>query len=446
MMIDSGRDYAAEGKRKEATMPWRKYPSIEGMYGPIFKLSKGIKVRRDWRRHWIVDINVKGERRNRTIGAGREGLVKAIRAAEQIVKRMGSVAPKVAAQQPAEPLKPAFTACAKEWYQDNQNRWSQETVTRYEAILRLHVEPHNIYRQPIDRVTRNQVKQHLRELSKNRSPALVEAVHAVVSSIFEEAIDSGLTRDNPARRLLRKILPKEHQRNVKDAAPFTIEERDRLMATAESACPQAVRLALMVMVFMGLRLGEALALRLRHLDFSRRLYHVTESFKAGFFRKPKGAKSRFVDVPDFLVAQLQAHVAELRRERLRQGVLGPVDLLIVDPARNQNPSPYSQRDVQCGLRRACKAAGLEVRNPHDLRHTYATILLMAGVSPAYVQKQLGHSSISMTVDIYGHWIPGEGRAGLEAALTGGRSEDFPQKVVRKLRTIAYKSERAPVTT
>jgi hypothetical protein len=39
------------------------------------------------------------------------------------------------------------------------------------------------------------------------------------------------------------------------------------------------------------------------------------------------------------------------------------------------------------------------------------------VSPAYVQKQLGHTSISMTVDIYGHWVPGEGRAGLEAALT-----------------------------
>jgi hypothetical protein len=81
--------------------------------------------------------------------------------------------------------------------------------------------------------------------------------------------------------------------------------------------------------------------------------------------------------------------------------------------------PFSQRDVQCELRRVCKAAGLEVRNPHDLRHTYATTLLMAGMSPAYVQRQLGHSSIAITVDIYGHWIPGEGRAGLEAALAGG---------------------------
>jgi integrase len=77
-------------------------------------------------------------------------------------------------------------------------------------------------------------------------------------------------------------------------------------------------------------------------------------------------------------------------------------------------------------------AGLQARrarrqNPHDLRHTYATILLVAGVSPAYVQKQLGPSSISMTVDIYGHWVPVEGRAGLETALAVGSSEDFLQK-------------------
>src|SRR5512147_1384207 len=106
LMIDCRRDYAAEGKRKEVQMPWRKYPSIEGMYGPIYKISKGIKVRRDWRRQWIVDINVKGERRNRTIAKGREGLAKAIKAAEAIAKRMSSVALKAAAQEPVEPPKP----------------------------------------------------------------------------------------------------------------------------------------------------------------------------------------------------------------------------------------------------------------------------------------------------------------------------------------------------
>jgi len=70
------------------------------------------------------------------------------------------------------------------------------------------------------------------------------------------------------------------------------------------------------------------------------------------------------------------------------------------------------------MKKVCKGAGLRFRNPHDLRHTYATILLMAHQSPAYVQKQLGHSSISITVDTYGHWISGEGRQGLEKALLG----------------------------
>lgn len=60
-------------------------------------------------------------------------------------------------------------------------------------------------------------------------------------------------------------------------------------------------------------------------------------------------------------------------------------------------------------------AALRTRSPHDLRHTYATLLLMDH-SPAYVQKQLGHQSISMTIDIYGHWIPGEGKKNLLQTL------------------------------
>ncbi len=58
---------------------------------------------------------------------------------------------------------------------------------------------------------------------------------------------------------------------------------------------------------------------------------------------------------------------------------------------------------------------------HDLRHTYGTVLLMDHYSPAYVQKQLGHHSISMTVDIYGHWFPGEGKKDLARTLRGEKN-------------------------
>jgi integrase len=74
--------------------------------------------------------------------------------------------------------------------------------------------------------------------------------------------------------------------------------------------------------------------------------------------------------------------------------------------------------IQRAMKRACQAVRLRTRSPHDLRHTYATLLLLDNISPAYVQKQLGHHSISMTVDIYGHWMPGEGKRDLAKALRG----------------------------
>jgi integrase len=59
--------------------------------------------------------------------------------------------------------------------------------------------------------------------------------------------------------------------------------------------------------------------------------------------------------------------------------------------------------------KACDKAGIRRRRQHDTRHSFASILLMNGESPAYVRDQLGHASIKLTVDIYGHWIPGSNR-------------------------------------
>ena len=54
-------------------------------------------------------------------------------------------------------------------------------------------------------------------------------------------------------------------------------------------------------------------------------------------------------------------------------------------------------------------AGIRKMRLHDIRHTFASLLLSRGESPVYVKEQLGHSSIQMTVDIYGHLIPGSNR-------------------------------------
>ena len=73
--------------------------------------------------------------------------------------------------------------------------------------------------------------------------------------------------------------------------------------------------------------------------------------------------------------------------------------------------------------RALKRASLPLHfTPHSLRHSYASQLLQAGVSPAYVQRQLGHASITLTVDTYGRWLPMENKAAVDALDEGSGSK------------------------
>ena len=417
-------------------MPWRKYKPRTGKFGPIYKIARGVQVRMDARKKWALFIDINGQRKNKTIGEGRPALVKAVKAAESVAAKLGNLK----ATQPVESNEvgvPKFKDFSRSWLESNARRWDDDTFIRYEAILRLHVWPYPCYKRPLDAIGRKDIKMHLRQVAKKRSPSTVEAVHAVVSGIFNEAIDDEIVGANPSAGLLKKILPPKNRRYLKDADPFRREERDRFLAKAEVICSWTEVLLLKMMVFAGLRLGEAIAMRAEHLDLAKRTYYVAQSYKTRIFKRPKFGKARLVDLPVFLIDELSEYLVELKKRNLKAGRGGQVDLLFEDPSEI-NHWPYSQRKIQGLMKKICKAAGLRTRNPHDLRHTYATILLMAHESPGYVQKQLGHSSISITMDVYCHWIPGEGRRNLERALLGDAV--VPNRV-RKPHIFAYIKKR-----
>ena len=421
-------------------MPWRKYTPKKGKYGPIYPIARGICVRRDQRRKWTLYVARGDTRINKTIGTDRDALVKAIKAAESLANKMNSGQPLPGRKRRVRRRKrqPRFCDYADQWYTLNTKRWADPTCERYEQILRLYIRPHACFARPLGAISRKDIKAFLRQIYRHRSPATVESVHAVISGVFNEAIDDEKLSANPATGLLKKILPPKHQRDVKPADPFTIEERNCFLGQAERSGSWAERLILKTMLHAGLRLGEALAMRAAHFNPAHMTYSVSESFKRRCFRRPKFGKIRIVDLPSFLVHELSEYMHWLKKEGLKAGRGGGIDLLFLDPAEGGR-WPYSQRKVQTLVRRVCQKAGLRVRNPHDLRHTYATILLMAHQSPGYVQKQLGHSSIAITMDIYCHWIPGEGRQGLEAALGGG---DFVPNRVRKPHIFAYMKKRS----
>lgn len=139
----------------------------------------------------------------------------------------------------------------------------------------------------------------------------------------------------------------------------------------------------------GLRLSEALNLTVHDIDGERRLLHV---------RDGKGAKDRFVPLPEKTYTYLQHYWALHRNPMLifpalgRNGKGGPTA-----------EKPMSTATAQGGLSRALKRMGLERRGirMHTLRHSYATHLLEAGVCIKTVQEYLGHASLQQTI-VYLH--------------------------------------------
>jgi integrase len=371
------------------------YQQSEGKHGPIYHIAEGLRVALNEWGSWEVLLKREGDRKKRAIGKGEENFVKAIRAAEMLALKMEIPLARGTGNR-------TFGMVIEDWYRLNEQRWQPGTKERYQCIVREFLRP--LHKLPLDRVDRIRVKYLLVDLLRIRSANTVEVVHAVISGIFSEAIDLGYTDKNPAYGLLKKILPPKNKRNLTEPDPFNLPDRDRFLKAAADKLPEPFPLIVEIMAMTGMRLGEALAMCWENLDVRNCQYQVSETTRQGRFGPPKTGK-RLVDLDAPLVAKLEGYIKELRKASLQSG----------SQAHYLFPG-ISQRMVQGAMRRACRAGRLRPRSPHDLRHTYATILLMAHISPAYVQKQLGHHSISMTVDIYGHWIPGEGREFLDKAL------------------------------
>ena len=107
---------------------------------------------------------------------------------------------------------------------------------------------------------------------------------------------------------------------------------------------------------------------------------------------------------DQLASVLKNVVKERKKEALKSGKGKMPELLFLNKGKI-----IKQNYIRRIHHRILKKAGLREIRIHDLRHTYSSLLLSQGESPIYVKEQLGHHSIQVTVDVYGHLIPSSNR-------------------------------------
>jgi integrase len=314
---------------------------------------------------------------------------------------------------------------------------SRATFTRYEHSFRLHIRP-TLGDVALDELTREETKdlvvgllqknaskrthgedRQAEEPERKLSKDSIRNVVATLRAILNEAVDRKLIAANPASKLGKLYRDAGSVREEVD--PFLAEEIPLLLDAIQKHYGVEPYVATLALFHTGLRASELAGLQWPDVDFRGRFITVRRQFRDGKITRTKTKRIRSVDISDALLQELKALKKRRQEDYLSRGKneipewvflsAGPIIWQDGKPVGHAEGQPLDMNNLRNRVfLRACDKAKIRRRRLHDTRHTFASILLMSGESPAYVKEQLGHASIKITVDVYGHLIPGSNRA------------------------------------
>jgi integrase len=252
------------------------------------------------------------------------------------------------------------------------------------------------------------------KLRDGLKPSSVRYIHAVLRCALQKALDLRLIPRNPAASARPPRIRQE------EITPLDVEQTRVLLAAAKG---DRFECLYVLSLTCGLRMGESLGLKWSDIDLDAgtlRVHRQLQRIREGgglVFSEPKNASRRTIDLPKKALEALWSQRKRQLEEQLRGGAKWQDHGLVF--ASSKGTPMDAQNIVNRYFKPLLKRAGLPDIRWHDLRHTYATLLLARGTHPTYVQKSLGHASVQLTLDRYSHWMPSMGRntaQGIDEAL------------------------------
>jgi integrase len=277
----------------------------------------------------------------------------------------------------------------------------------FSAIARLHIKP------ALGRIQLHKLApQHIQKLLDGKSkgglsPQTVTNIRTVLRSALSQAMKWNLISRNSAALVNAPRIP--HKR----IEPLDPEHARKLLEIARGGRFEAIYT---VALTLGMRRGEVLGLRWSDIDFDGRAIRVNQSVQRLSTGSDKGKKSelratetktdgsrRTIALPDSVVRALRMHRARRAQDRLSAGMSWKDQNLVFTNRSGRPIEPILlHRDYKALLRKAELPSTLRF---HDLRHSAASLLLAQGVHPRAIMELLGHSSITVTMNVYGHVMP-----------------------------------------
>jgi integrase len=299
---------------------------------------------------------------------------------------------------------PAFAEFAGGFLKAKKGEVKASTLDDYKRVIKNHLVPF-FGKKHLSQITPSVVQGFILSLEgAGMSAAMRAKVLRYLKVLMRHAVRMELVGRDPCQAVTAPRVEAKEQRFL------SAEEAERLITAAEGY----MKPLLAVACYAGLRQGEILALTWEDVNLKsstvrvRRTYHYTHGFTS-----PKTAASRrTVPIIPTLKAMLEDHYLSCGRPTTESLVF-----------RNEAGKPIDRRNlVNRGLDRALKRAGIPPLRFHDLRHTFAALSIEAAVDPKTLQAMMGHASIKVSLDIYGHlYTAAFDRASksLEAVISGG---------------------------
>ena len=310
-----------------------------------------------------------------------------------------------------EPAKMTLSDWMDLWYKEYTFDKKYSTLKGYKAQINKHIRP-GIGKYNLSQLNPMILQRFFNHLSepnekgKVLSPKSIKNVYIILSGILEQAVENEMISKNPCKKVK---LPKVYNKQITPLTDKQVKDFLEIISTDE-----IYGTILRVIVFTGLRLGEAMGLTWDCVDFEKGALNINKQLQ----RRPqkdggstltsvKSGKPRILKPAPFVMQLLKIRYTEQIMQKQRSE-----DLWLAWSNEEEHKKALVFTNLQGGylipkrvylhFKSAAVAIGAPDARVHDLRHTYAVLSLQNGDDIKTVQENLGHASAAFTLDVYGH--------------------------------------------
>lgn len=304
---------------------------------------------------------------------------------------------------PVEHKRMHFKELFSMWVKIYADTVEESTLATTSNIFNNHILPvlGNIY---VDKLTVAKC-QKIAQQWKKEAPRTFKRYIRYVNNVLDYGVNLELLASNPMRKIVRPKVKRQVKKKFDDY--YNKEELETFLNDCKACKPIKIFTFFRVLAYSGMRKEEILALTWNDIDFHKNTISINKALKMGLKNRLYVDITKTADSVRVLNmdSQTMNYLREWKKVQLKElfqigiNALNNQAQLVFSNSNNSYIHPSKPREWNMSI---CKKYNLRFIKIHGFRHTHASLLFRAGVTPKEVQKRLGHKKIETTLDIYTH--------------------------------------------